>query len=459
MTRRAKKTLQKYERSLPLNEFRALVAWLSTFYPFQIEWLLDGAKRAIVNKSRQIGMSHTTAALAVLWGVFHGELTTVISIGEAEAIEVLDKAKRHVEILSALGSKMARLVRSRETGIGFASGGRVLALPSTGGRGYSGNVFLDEFAYHQNPGKVWDAAVPATGLGFRLRVASTPNGFGNDFQLLWRQCVNGELDFSHHEVPIELAIEQGFEVDLDECWTLAKGDPRLFGQMYQCKFLDGEMQYLPSELVTQCCRDRATLESGSGPHVAGLDIGRTADKTVLTVLKRSGGFSKFVYSESKKRTDSAGLQDMVDRAFRVFDLQKLCVDSTGIGQFPAEEMQTRHGHYKVEPFDFTLKSKEFLATGLYSGFVGKTLLLPGTDNDIPRPPDGMVPIVTGTAKALLEDLCSIQRIVTTAGNVRYDAPHTTAGHADSAWALALAQKAANAVFEYTPMDNNLGAMF
>jgi len=35
-------------------------------------------------------------------------------------------------------------------------------------------------------------------------------------------------------------------------------------------------------------------------------------------------------------------------------------------------------------------------------------------------------------------LCSIRREVTDAGNVRYDAPHTPEGHADKAWALALA---------------------
>ena len=456
LSRRARQTLKSYEKALPGREFAALQAWLSTFYPFQLEWLLDGSKRAITNKSRQIGMSHTTAAVAVLWGVFHGELTTVISIGEAEAVEVLDKAKKHAEILAEFGSQMAKLTRSKETGIGFASGGRVLALPSTGGRGYSGNVFLDEFAYHQNPGKVWDAAVPATGLGFRLRVASTPNGFGNDFQLLWRDAE--ALEFSAHEIPIALAIEQGFPVDLKECWSLAKGDPRLFAQMYECRFLDGELQYLPSELIEPCLRSGEELSGDSGSFVAGLDVGKTADKTVLVVLRRTSGVSRLAYIESHKRTDAQGLQDMVARAFERFGLVKLCVDSTGIGSFPAEEMQNRHGFYEVDPVTFTLKSKEQLATGLYTAFSEKSLLLPKNDNDIPEPPEGMKPVKPGSAKMLVEDLCSIQRIITNAGNVRYDAPHTAEGHADSAWALALAQKAANEVVEYQPV-NSLGALF
>src|SRR5690606_20442084 len=105
---RAQRTLDRYRRLLPGNEYAALTAWLSTFYPFPLEWLLDDSRRAICNKARQIGMSHTTSAISVIWGAFHGELTTVVSIGETEAKEVLDKAKRHIGVLNALGSKMAR---------------------------------------------------------------------------------------------------------------------------------------------------------------------------------------------------------------------------------------------------------------------------------------------------------------------------------------------------------------
>jgi phage FluMu gp28-like protein len=39
---------------------------------------------------------------------------------------------------------------------------------------------------------------------------------------------------------------------------------------------------------------------------------------------------------------------------------------------------------------------------------------------------------------LVQDLCSIKRTITSMGNVRYDAEHNARGHADRAWALALA---------------------
>ncbi len=38
---------------------------------------------------------------------------------------------------------------------------------------------------------------------------------------------------------------------------------------------------------------------------------------------------------------------------------------------------------------------------------------------------------------LIEDMASIQRVTTDAGNVLYEAPHTKNGHADRAWSLML----------------------
>src|SRR4051812_2133372 len=99
------RVLSAYRSSLPENEWAALSAWCGTFYDFQLDWLLDPSRFAACNKSRQIGMSHTTSAEVVMWGAFLGETTTLISIGQREADEVLDKAKKHARALEMLGSK------------------------------------------------------------------------------------------------------------------------------------------------------------------------------------------------------------------------------------------------------------------------------------------------------------------------------------------------------------------
>lgn len=398
-------------------------------------------------------MSHTTSAVAVIWGAFHGELTTVVSIGETEAKEVLDKAKRHITVLNKLGSKMAKLKRDKDELVGFASGGRILALPSTGGRGFTGNVFLDEFAYHQNPGKVWDNTAAIATLGGRMRISSTPNGFGNDYHHQWRAAENRTSDWTPHLVPIDLAIAQGFPVDLKDCLELAKNDPRLFDQMYNCKFLDGELQYIPSDMVANCTIEKMP-NRGPGDFYAGLDIGKTADKTVLVIVRLVGGHRYVEHIETRKRTDPDELQAMVDRAFAKYGIARLCVDSTGIGSFEADRMQKRIGFWKVEPFVFTQKSKEDLATQLYSAFAMRTVSVPKTDAAFAEPPN-----IPKSADILREDICSIRREITTAGNVRYDAPHTDKGHADSAWALALALNASGQAMPRGHITGDIASLF
>lgn len=418
-------------RVLPPNEFRALESWCGTFYEYQLEWLLDRSRRAIANKSRQIGLSHTSAALGVLWGVFHGETTTVISIGERESSEVLDMARRHAEVLSRLGSQMARPRKQSALQIAFASGGRVIALPSSGGRSFSGNVILDEYAYQEQAAKVWDGAAPVATLGHRLRVISTPNGIGNEYEKLWRRI--GEdpklgAAWLRYEIPIERAVADGFPVDMANCWSLAKGDPRIFDQLYRCQFLDNALQYLPTDAVDACSDD--DLYTFDGEYYAGLDIGRTVDRTVLIVVRAApGGVRVLQHIETCRRTSSDELESMVARAFQRFDLRRLCVDSSGLGAFPAERMQRKHGRVRVEPVTFTAATKEDLATGLYSAFTEGTVKIAKSD---------AAGLTAGLAAGLRRDLCAIRREITSAGNVRYDAPHTDEGHADSAWALALA---------------------
>lgn len=410
---------------LPKRETEAFEAWASTFYPFQQRWLFSTAGLAISNKSRQIGLSHTTSGVGVFWGAALGELTTIISIGDRESIEVLDKARKHAEMLRRLGSQMAEPgPRDKASEITFASGGRILALPASGGRGYTGNLFLDEFAYHGDYAKqVWDNAVAVTmHKGFKLRVASTPNGIGNTFHGLWRRAKRGNGGWEAHEIPIELAEAEGFPVDHDKCWEYAKGDPRLFDQLFRCSFLDNSLQYVPSELI------EAATTTEPPPHAgecyAGLDIGRTANLTALVVVRVVDGVSWVVALETRQRTSLEDLDALVDLAIRTFGVRRLCVDATGMGAFPAESMQRRYGRQRVEPVTFTPQVKEDLATTLYQAFADQRLKL--------RRPDA----------ELREDIASIRRLVTSAGNVRYDAPNTDEGHADRAWALALALHAA-----------------
>ena len=171
--------------SLPDNEWRAIQLWLSTFYTFQLEWLLDFNRFSLILKSRQIGCSHTIAGAAVLWGML-GETTTIISLGQREADEVLDKASKHAQALVKFGSSWAAAKRAKSRELELMSGGRIMSLPnSSAGRSFSGNVILDEVAYYDHPEEVWDGAGGTALHGYRIRVLSTPNGAGDFWYGLW----------------------------------------------------------------------------------------------------------------------------------------------------------------------------------------------------------------------------------------------------------------------------------
>lgn len=419
----ARRTLLGLEASLPALEWRAVRAWLATFYRFQLEWLLDWGRFSMLVKARQIGASHVYAGGALLWGMF-GETTTLLSKGQKESTETLNKVKGHATVLAALGSQWAKARSSNATELALASGGRVLALPGdSGARSFSGNVILDEFAYLEHPEEVWDGAGGTVTHGYRLRVLSTPNGVGNLFHHLWTNK-RASARFRKHEVTIEEAIADGMRLDVESLRAQARGDDRVFDQLFRCKFLDGDQQYIPSELIDGAVAEHTAIYDGE--TFGGLDIGRTNDSTTLYVVRRSleDGLLYVQTHFIKQRTSLDDIYRMVNDGVRVWGCGRICVDATGMGEFPAEQLQKTFGEQLVEPVKFTQGSKEVLATTLYEAFAKGIIRIPEGDRE------------------LREDLASLRRIVTAAGNVRYDAPTTAEGHADRAWALALALHAA-----------------
>jgi phage FluMu gp28-like protein len=296
----------------------------------------------------------------------------------------------------------------------------VIALPATsGGRSFSGNVILDEMAYHMHPEKVWDGASATVLHGYRLRALSTPNGVGN----FWHNLLTDpdqHAGYVMHQTTLDEARLDGMPVDEEECRKMSRGDPRVFDQLFRCKFLDNEQQYIPTELITACSLDEAFCFEGE--CYAGLDLGRASDRTELVIVRKDQfGVRWQQYAESCRRTSSDDVERLAALTFsRAWNCRRLVVDATGMGSFPAERLQKQYGRSRVEPLTFTQQSKEVLATGLYSAFTEQTVRLNKKDS------------------VLIDDLCAIRRIVTAAGNVRYDAPQTSKGHGDRAWAFALA---------------------
>jgi phage FluMu gp28-like protein len=105
------------------------------------------------------------------------------------------------------------------------------------------------------------------------------------------------------------------------------------------------------------------------------------------------------------------------------------VDATGMGMEMAERLADAFPG-KVEAVTFTMASKQDMAARMRRAFEEKTIRVPDS-------------------RELRRDLMAVKRVVTGAGNVRFDAERSArshidgfSGHADRFWALALALHAA-----------------
>jgi phage FluMu gp28-like protein len=393
-----------------VDGFDVVGALSSELFPFQLK-AMEGGPIAIVVKSRQIGLSLSTAVLAVDWAV-RGETTTVVSVGEREAHEFVLKAEKVVDVLSETGLFQGACHR-KDGALIFPTGGRIIPLPSTsGGRSYSGNVILDEFAYHRDQEAVWDAAAAVTlHRDCQLRVLSTPNGEGDLFESL----VKNE-EYHQHKIMIHQAIKEGMAVSLEKCWKLAHHDPSVFAQLFECSFLKGDTQYFPSELVDACL---CPYLLGTGDITLGIDIGLTRHLTAIAVLKRTptGHFLQDMIERQNLPWEEQ--RALIGETIRQYSPRRVGVDATGIGKVPVQELQSDFGKVIV-PFDFSLRVKEELMTGLYSKMAtGKVKILRTLDP---------------TVKAMK----SVRRYVTKERHHKYESPSTRLGHADQSWALAMA---------------------
>lgn len=175
----------------------------------------------------------------MLGGLVLGRPQIVLSASQDLSDEVLAKARSHAELLSRLGYPGAtQFTTNSATEIAWSNGGRIIALPASPrtARSFTGDVWLDEFAYHLNPEGIRDAAFPIALRGdWRIRVFSTPNGARGLFYDLCRKPSRG---WAVHRVTLDDAIREGVPIDRAAAHALASNNERLIRQWYGAEFLE-----------------------------------------------------------------------------------------------------------------------------------------------------------------------------------------------------------------------------
>ena len=401
--------------------------------PYQLKWVEDSSRFKIGLWSRQTGKSFATACEAVTDCAAQPKgnscLWVVLSAGERQALEWMEKAKKWTEAVKATvdsydeirDSANALLSRAE---IRFANGARIVAIPANPdtARGYSANLVLDEFAIHERPFDIWAAIYPSITNPLngekRLRIVSTPKGRGNKFADLWEH----NDKYSKHKVTIEDAVRMGLPVDIEEL-KAGVDDPDIWAQEYMCEFIDNTSVLLPYEMIGKC-ESESIQDDGASPLYIGMDVGRSKDLSVIVTAVKLGDVLAVVDVTELKRMPFNDQLDVLLSKAAANRVQRVCIDSTGIGAMLAEEA-ARKGGGKFEGVQFTVQSKGEMYGLMRRKFEERSVRIP-------------------VSRDLREDLHAVQRVVSTGGNVTYSAPRNADGHSDRAAALALCCRAANA---------------
>lgn len=435
------------------------------FLPFQEKWIKDDSRLKMMEKSRQIGISWSTAYKADERTAMAGQRWDqwVSSRDDIQARLFLEDCKLFAQILQIAAQDLGERVIDEKTKLTayvleFASGRRIHSMSSNpdAQAGKRGGRILDEFALHPDPRKLWSIAYPGITWGGAMEIISTHRGSHNFFNQLIREVreAGNPKHISLHRVTLQDALEQGF------LWKLQKALPKdhevqamdeaayfdfiksgcadeeSFLQEYMCQPADDDAAFLEYDLIASCeypageewemdlSGSDASSRRGVAPTgqlYAGLDIGRKKDLTVLWVLERLGDV---LYTRAIIELRNMPKPDQEKVIWPILaHVQRACFDNTGLGIGWTDDAQRAFGQYRIEGVTFTAATKEALAYPVRGAMEDKQLR-------IPYKPE------------IRADLRAVTKVTTAAGNIRFTAERSENGHADRFWALALAVHAA-----------------
>ncbi len=406
---------------------------LDILLPYQADWVNDQARFKIGMWARQTGKSFATAGEASRDCLTRpGQTWVCMSAGERQALEWMQKARQWseawqlaVDQYDETRDSAESLMKSAE--IKFANGSRIIAIPANPAtaRGYSANLILDEFAFHEDQSKIWKAIYPSISNPLKgelkLRIVSTPNGQGNKFYDLWTKA----NAYSKHLLTIYDAVKRGLPLD-PEALKAAIDDAEAWDQEYLCLFIDAAAILLPYELIALCESDvlSAAFEP-SAVQYAGYDVGRKKDLSVYWEISKlaDGSWTKEITPLEKTPYN----EQYEFLCTKIPGVRRIAIDATGKGEMLAEELHRKFGA-KVMQCTFTAPFKNEIFTRMKRAFEDRTVRIP-------------------ISREIREDLHAIHKVAGKTGIIRYVAPHTDDGHSDRATALALALHAAHAGVE------------
>lgn len=418
------------------------------FLPCQSDWIKDNSRLKLMEKSRQIGISWSsafaccerTAGQGAQWDQW------VSSRDEIQAKLFIEDCKLWAKVMNHAAKDLGEVVFNEREKMSayvleFSNGRRIHSMSSNpdAQAGKRGGRVLDEFALHPDQRKLWAIAYPGITWGGNLEIISTHRGSNCFFNELVREVKErgNPKGISLHTVTLQTVLDQGFLYKLQE--RLPQDDPRQemdeaeyfdfvragcadeesFQQEFMCNPANDDVKFLDYGLITgsEYGQYEEWHQMQDGALFCGVDIGRKKDLTVLWVLEKQGDVFYTRHVETLEKMRKSDQEKILYPWFA--KAARVCIDATGLGIGWTDDAQDKFGTYRVEGVTFSNSVKESLAYPVRNAMEDRKLRIPCDDK-------------------IRADLRLVKKTTTTAGNIRFVAESTDDGHADRFWALALA---------------------
>lgn len=424
--------------------------------PYQARWVADRSQVKIAEKSRRIGLSWAEAYDAVLHAATGRGDVAYTSFSKDMTAGWIGDCADHARALQRAASAIEESViedddRSITTfTLRFPSGNKIEALSSAPrqlrSRGRPGDrIIIDEAAFVDNIDALLKAAMAYLNWGGQVHILSTHNGAGNPFAEIVEDVREGRLPYSLHRITLADAIADGLHqriVDVQRAagQVVAPSTPEtrreweheiraryrydwMAAEELDCVPAAGGGAWIDLESYLGCEHPEAGRPEryGHGPAYGGYDVARRRDLAVQCILERRAGVGWLREMVSYERRPFSEQYAGVDRLVAAYHVRRFHIDQTGMGEAVVEELQRRHGAYRMKGVLLVATKRLELATALREAFETRALRIPAGD------------------RVLRDDVRSMRRAPTSDGAPRLVSEgKDTDGHADRFWALALA---------------------
>lgn len=390
------------------------------FLPYQIKLINNNNRLQIYHKARQTGYSLSLAYRSLLNSVLNNTNQLIVSSSQRQSRIILNYVNNFLEVFKKLKSfKNLRLSVDNNSEKRFLHNDKaVICLPcnAVAVRGFNGDVILDEFCFHRDDEKIYEAAIGCITRGFNLLIVSTGLGKNNLFYKIFTDTEKFK-NFYRGKLNIVQAINQGLKVDIE----IIKNnmDTESYAQEYMCEFVDEATTFFPYDLLIKAIDDYEIKDDHQ--TYIGIDIGRHRDNTSVAViaynnnsyyLKSLETFSNKMFSEQF---------EIISNIIKENNPNKVLIDKTGIGMQLSEELEKQF--IQVEGIMFNNNVINNLVTFTKKLFEKKEFF-----------------IYEDTK--LISDFHSISKEITNSNKVTYKSKRDKQGHGDRAWAVMLGLYAA-----------------